>query len=93
MTAKEMFEKLGYKRYEEDNFQNQLEIVDYKKEDRQWREEGGICISFDENKKVSFSFYGYSSQTHLPLYLSEDELQAINKQIEELGWNDENTKQ
>ena len=77
MTAKEMFEKLGYKRvYSQDK-------VAY----------------FNGNDNVRIRFYelhndyGKSIQIeddcHMSTFIGMQELQAINKQVEELGWNNE----
>lgn len=73
MTAKDMFEKLGYKLMQNDvnyliyNFEDAFEIRFYKPQ-----QQIEICY---ENL-----FYGT---------LNLEELQAINKQVEELGWNDD----
>lgn len=72
MSAKEMFEKLGYtlKKYDDELFYYEL-VKDAADEFC----EVGIIFAL-KNKKV-FSYNPVSIQ----------ELQAINKQIEELGWN------
>lgn len=81
MSAKEIFEKLGYKYHQYDS-----EEITCIKQDRQWREDGRIMISFDLlNKEIELSFQGDISLS-LPVFLSTKELQAINKQVEELGW-------
>lgn len=80
MSAKEMFKKLGYEYTHYDS-----EEITYIKQDRQWRENGNIVISFDLlNKQVELSFQGDISGS-LPVFLSVKELQAINKQVDELG--------
>ena len=71
MSAKEMFEKLGYE-YEltEDN------VIEY------WKNVNGINyeIDFDlDIKKLSILWNNN---------ITLKELQAINKQVEELGWNE-----
>lgn len=82
MTAKEMFEKLGYEYHQYDS-----EEIICIKQDRQWREKGRILLSFDlPNKTIEFGFKGKISG-NLPVFIDILELQAINKQIEELGWN------
>lgn len=79
MTAKEMFEELGYEYYEDDGFN------DYKKEKRKLIEPD--YISFDRLEREFFvlnsSKNGKGTTIDMPL------LKAINKQIEELGWNNE----
>ena len=72
MSAKEMFEKLGRIQTitEYDDYKADIDYLDEKTEQTN--------IFFDlENKKVGFiNIYKISMQ----------ELQAINKQVEELGW-------
>lgn len=79
MIAREMFEKLGYEfNFDSDNFLLQP------------------CISYfkynDEEKKVySIRFWtkGKVYEIENNKQLSLDLVQAINKQVEELGWNNE----
>ncbi len=71
MSAKEMFEKLGYKY-----------LTDYK-----------YClfryVNKDENPFVYIYFYENKTIEIAPDYeLSYKVYQAINKQVEELGWNE-----
>lgn len=71
MKAKEMFEKLGYEKICDD--------VNY------------IIYNFEEHFEIRF----YKPQQEFSIYYNDEiyntidveELQAINKQIEELGWN------
>lgn len=73
MAAKEMFEDLGYKKICDD--------VNY------------IIYSCEEVFEIRF----YKPQQNFSVYYEEEiyntidieELQAINKQVEELGWNKE----
>ena len=75
--AKEMFKELGYEYNHYDS-----EEITYIKQDRQWREDGKVIISFDLlNKQVELSFQGDISRS-LPVFLSVKEIQAINKQVE-----------
>lgn len=73
MSAREMFEELGRIQTitEYDDYKADIDYLDEKTEKTN--------IFFDlENKKVGF----------INIYkISVQELQAINKQIEELGWN------
>ena len=68
MTAKEMFEKLGYELI------NSKKII-YKKYDKNINRI--IDIAFFENKKILIT-----------QSIDINTLQAINKQIEELGWEE-----
>ena len=79
MSAKDMFEKLGYETF--------LFPYDYHKEYKDDRE---IFISFDIHKKtVTKGKCGYvvEPMTLKDITITKRELQAINKQVEELGWN------
>lgn len=81
MTAKEMFKKLGYK----EKFDN-LRYLVYEKVYK----ERIVAIHFDKKyKKVSKFKIGLSIyyQERRDVEISLKELQAINKQVEELGWN------
>ena len=73
-TAKEMFEKLGYEQRV-----NGFPLMQYYGEFRN----GWMAIHFDSlNKEI---FFECSCMASVEL----DELQAINKQVEELGWDNE----
>lgn len=80
MSAKEMFEKLGYKI----QYISKNQVV-YQQEH-----------SFGESKRIIINdlpntnkgFYVNYSVENQGGYVSFKELQAINKQIEELGWID-----
>ena len=80
MSAKEMFEKLGY-----ENLMNRSDddfLTYYKNEED---DDTGCIYSIIFNKKtkqVAKTINNYFN------YIDLQELQAINKQIEELGWND-----
>ena len=79
MTAKEMFEKLGYKLHESYNY---LQYVFESEETKDLL----FYIEFDTDIKkilIDCNRKDYIND------LSMQELQAINKQIEELGWNNE----
>lgn len=81
MSADKMFEELGYvktkKGYDE---------LNYKKECRQWRENGEILLNFNlKHKMVDILFSGVTSG-NLPAFLTAKELKAINKKCEELEW-------
>lgn len=65
MSAKELFEKLGYKQTRNDNY--------------------STCYSNEEEDYYIY-FYNYSKKLKVLHDISIQELKAINKQIEELGW-------
>lgn len=75
-TAKEMFEELGYELNEE---HDNLRQICYTKENERF--EVNLIIDIDQ-KYILKEEYLYTS---IPIYY--EELEAINKQIEELGWN------
>lgn len=88
MSAKEMFEKLGYELndysdiddiYIQDNY---YAIYVYEiREHEQWRRTIKEIAFFPNIKKVSLNSYTGEDNW------SVEELKAINKQVEELGWN------
>lgn len=78
MNAKEMFEKLGY----------EFEITEYEdfKPDYNYVDGVGNVIYFDlEDKELNFILSNNSKQLIIRQPLKF--IQAINKQVEELGWN------
>lgn len=78
MSAKEMFEKLGYEYYEDDGFNCYVkEISELIEPD---------YISFDRLERKFFVSRNskYDNGTTINMSL----LQAINKQVDELGWLD-----
>lgn len=81
MIAKEMFEKLGYDLDEE----NDKEIL-YK---MKWEISSTYYVSFDLKNKNIECYYFASDSPFTPaesFAVDLDLLQAINKQVEELGW-------
>ena len=74
MKAKEMFEKLGY-----EHFNNNLRIS-YNNFEKECK-----LIEFQLNKKKMI----LADDSEEIVELSYKEIQAINKQIEELGWNND----
>ena len=74
-TAKEMFEELGYEKFENDS------RITYEKYNRECK-----MIEFDkERMEITFADDNYCEV----VMIDRKELQAINKQVEELGWLDE----
>lgn len=86
MTAKEMFEKLGYEYYyskdKEGNVEDTIHYTLKNKMKLQFNIESKIVVLTD----LSNSEDVYINPT---LFINKDLLKAINKQIEELGWNNE----
>lgn len=78
LSAKEMFEELGYEYYEDDGFEC------YKKEKRELIEPD--YVSF--NRLEREVFMSNDSKNGNGVTVDMKLLQAINKQIEELHWND-----
>lgn len=77
MKAKEMFEKLGY--YEDTEHNSIFAIKVYQNNNDRYKPR----IYFDNDKTIcKDGIFGR-------LDITFEELQAINKQIEELGWNNE----
>jgi len=81
MSAKEIFEKLGYVIREDDN-QDLVYI-------KTFQNKPDYFLVFYKNTK---DFEKYKNKTNISLCINIEELQAINKQIEELGWNNETHK-
>jgi len=75
MSAREMFDELGYG----DCFNNGLRIT-YSNFEKECK-----MIEFDLKKKELI----LADDSEEVFILSLEELQAINKQVEELGWNNE----
>ena len=81
MSAKKMFKKLGYKKWPKKYNKN---MIMYEREEKLIGAIGEkyykIIVYFNlTDKKIQFSpYYRYSLQ----------ELKAINKQVEELHWNE-----
>lgn len=79
MNAKEMFEKLGYEQRKHEHY------IKYVKKPfiSDW-----FVILFDLKEQVFSSIITTDSPftPDVPLELNIEELKAINKQVEELGW-------
>lgn len=83
-TAKEMFEELGYEQFGTYKPDDDYIIIAYTKQiydDTQY-------IYFYGKKEIRIVLEDKKSRVYPPIFQLE-ELQAINKQIEELGWNNE----
>ena len=75
-TAKEMFEELGY-----EIFGSNAKYICYRNIKNAW------FIEFDLDKKCILT----NKPNTIFNLINLGELQAINKQVEELGWNNENS--
>ena len=81
MSAKEMFENLGYT-YQEAYFEDELDEINYSKNGR-WTPQ----IHFSLNHKcvsVYREYQGKKKSSHFDMKI----LKAINQQCKELGWLD-----
>ncbi len=74
MKAKDMFKKLGYKEIE-----NNAEEITY---------ESKMTIDDWEQEISSITFWLNEKVLDSDNYIDVNLLQAINKQVEELGWNE-----
>lgn len=76
-TAKDMFEELGYTRYKYNEC-----FIEY------WDDLGKTIIFNKQNKYIEkfIKINGNDDYQHTYGFLSVQELQAINKQVEELRW-------
>lgn len=85
MNVDKIFEDLGYEKseYKDSN----LEDIFYRKEDRQWRENGEIEICLNNIEKQITIEFMCSSQ--LPAFIGFNEIQAIYEKCKELGWQNE----
>ena len=80
MSAKEMFKKLGYKK---NNEFKKINIISYYNEKLNWR------IDFDNRFHcITGIYYNDDKEFERGYVIDMKELQAINKQVEELGWNE-----
>ena len=77
MTAKEMFEKLGYEYYKEQGVITYINKEDDNEKTIEFIDNGLSDILVRINEKEYYVFC-----------ISLEELQAINKQVEELGWEE-----
>ena len=83
MKAKEMFEKLGYRTLGTLKPNDNYIVIAYEKE--LYGDE--LYIYFYGTKEVRLYLEGKKGKVY-PSTITLEELQAINKQVEELGWNE-----
>lgn len=79
--AKEIFEKLGYKLVNDNEY---FLLYEYQIKENAEFENDYLHISFEKKDKAFIKTYG---DDNTPEIITMEELQAINKQVEELGWN------
>ena len=79
-TAKELFEELGYERRFCDE-----DIISYENK-KDWRYDKNIDFYLEDKIIRCFQI---TVGGRFELSMTPQELQAINKQVEELGWLDE----
>lgn len=78
-SAKEMFEELGYSCKEDDDYIEYIQKI----------EDCTFEIAFDYNTEcIEFYYYRDAYDNKYDVSLTMEELQAINKQVEELGWEE-----
>lgn len=76
-SAKDMFEELGYSLKVDNN-----NLIEYSKKDC-----GHIAFDFDIETKRFYSRYSFSSSIKSTAHsITLDEFEAVQKQMEELGW-------
>lgn len=80
MKAKDMFEELKYEKWESN------EIIIYKREQKSIRF-NLMNTPYLKKDSVSIFFEPDEAVYEQEIVLTYDELRAINKQVEELGWN------
>ena len=76
MSADKMFEELGYKFFEENDY-----FIEYKNK----LDNCSKFIRFELLEKIFTSFYYVVPDRQS--YITMQELKAINMKVEELGWN------
>lgn len=82
MSAKEMFEKLEYELVYENE-----EVLRYRK--NKWLDVEFWKVYEKISGEKIRKYIKVSNVKNMPYFISIDLLQAINKQVEELGWNNE----
>lgn len=92
MTAKEMFERLGYKQIIKKNTNGTVYLIEYIRKKTGWKHTYSYYEFWLCNKSIKTATYYDDYDLHheyqfKPKEIPFNQLQAINKQIEELGWN------
>ena len=78
MKAREMFEELGYEQEIGTNY------IDYAKFHKEINQHSYILFDLEEKTILPTMEYGSTHALEIDMTL----LKAINKQVEELGWNE-----
>lgn len=78
-TADEMFEKIGFKKVIDNDTEIKYQYINTLMKDRIEH-----TIQIAKIGKIVFSYR--SDENHQVMGLSNKELQAINKKVQELGW-------
>lgn len=83
-NAKTMFEKLGYEQEKDDK----IHITYYNGNfENKQRCDKQITFDLESESFVAYSPFELSDYEDCSVFINIKELQAINKQVEELGWN------
>lgn len=82
MSAKEMFEELGYE--QEENNKKCISYCWYYHEDKDCMRR--IVFDLKNEDFIAYSPYKLDEYEDCSIFIELKELQAINKQVEELGW-------
>lgn len=86
MKAKEMFEKLGYKQEKDDKIH--ITYYNGNVENKQ-RCDRQITFDLEDKNFIAYSPCELNDYEDCSIFITLEELQAINQQIKELGWLDE----
>lgn len=84
MSAKEMFEELGYEQKLE-YYRGEVMRIKYVVDGNYHTQ-----FMFDMNNKMFYSYFKTNDGSEMPAWVEIKHLKAINKQIEELGWLGDN---
>ena len=79
-SAKDMFEELGFEQTEKDDI-----FIEYQRDDGDQHAEITFSLQ-DKNFRAIYGRYEFGMTSH---YVTSDELKAINQQVKELGWIEE----
>lgn len=84
-TAREMFEELGYEPYEKGDPKYKKHKIEYH-DDNYWKKTSFIfCLKDKSVRKIVTDKTDYTMGTY-GVPINSNEFKAINKQLEELGW-------
>ena len=86
MSAKEMFEELGYVQEKGDKIYITYYNGDFKNKQRCDKQ---ITFDLEDKSFIAYSPYNLNDYEDCSIFINIEELKAINKQVSELGWNNE----